>query len=425
MEALAYLHALVTLALMAWPCWFAVRTLRLPALNPFALGFLATMPVQVMKLMVGPAVLLDAGLEDTGYQFALLMTNVSSLVQWAGAVFFFQLAAHGRLERYVASRQPDLAPQDFQRVKWLFLAMFWASLILLASAEFGLLNWVLNPREGYQHYRTGQGHWYALAVNALSVAYVLSVLQRPRPGRVIVTTIVYLALAYLLGSKGNLLSIFVSSLTFLWFLRWKHLGKVTLVGMPLLFSLLVVNLVLALGDAFELQSVLEYFDYYKNAADYYNAHLSGQLDLMWGEISLTSLWGYVPRALVPDKPSVYGILLVNEVFYPGQAELTNTPAFGGAVELYADFGVLGVAVFSFFGSQVIALALLSYLIFRKPGLSLQRVSVGLCAAVLIQYAPAFGSFLPFLFYAVFLALVLMALSISRRLRNRRRGIGAK
>lgn len=416
MEPLYYLHPVMTLMLSAWPLWFATRTLQLRWFNPFSLSWLVGLPVQLMKLIAGPAVLLTEGLADKGYQFALLMTDLSFFAQLLGVTVFYRLAEYWRLDRFVANRELPLAGSDFARVKWFFVAIFWLSLLLLASAEFGIVNWLLNPRDGYQHYRTGQGHWYALAVNCLAAAYVMAVLQNPRPGRVMLTTTLYLGLSYLLGSKGTMLSLFVAGLIVLWFLRWKHLGKVTVIGMPLLFALLITNLLLALGDSFELQSVLEYFDYYKNAADYYTAHLSGELPLMWGEVMVSSLWAYVPRALVPDKPSVYGILLVNEFFYPGQAELTNTPAFGGAVEQYADFGLLGVIVFNALSSQTLSMAFLSYLTFRRPGLSLTRMSVGMTAVVLVQYAPAFGSFLPSLLYLSFLGLVLGSLALSGQLK---------
>jgi hypothetical protein len=193
------------------------------------------------------------------------------------------------------------------------------------------------------------------------------------------------------------------------------------IGAPLLFALLLINLFLALGDAFELQSILEYFDYYKNAADYYNAHFKGELPLFWGDVTLSSLWSYVPRALAPDKPAVYGILLVNEHFFPGAAELTNTPAFGGAVEQYADFGVLGVLVFGFFSAQAVLTALISYLLFIRPGMKMQHVSVGTLALLLVQYAPAFGSFLPSALYLLLLGFVLVALRV---MRTRRRGNSA-
>jgi len=413
MELLYALHLPVTLLLSLTPLWFSVRVLRLPWINPFSIALAVALPVQLMKLLAGPLVLLDDGIFDVGYQFALLMTDVQSLAQLGGLLFFYKLAQALRLERFLPMKRVMLQAADFARTKWLFLALFGVAFFLLAHAEFGVLNWIANPRAGYQLYRTGQGQWYAMAVSCVAVAYLMDVLQKPRPGAIIVSTAFFMALVYLLGSKGNMLAVFVSALIFLWFLDWKHLGRVFLIGTPLLFGLLVVNLFLALGNAFDLQSVLEYFDYYKNAADYYNAYLNDQLPLFWGKVSLSSLWGYVPRSLAPDKPVVYGVLLVNEFFYPGQAELTNTPAFGGAVEQFADFGVIGVIVFGFFSSQSIVQGLLSYLIFRKPGIKLQAMSLGGVALLLIQFAPSFGLFLPGFLYVLLLGFVLFSMRVLR------------
>jgi hypothetical protein len=413
-EPIYALHVLLTLMLSAWPVAFARITLKLGWINPFSIAWVIALPIQFMKLIAGPWVLLDDWLMDGGYQFALLMTNLAAFAQWGGTVIFFHLSGLLRIERWLPGQATELRQRDFGRAKLWFLALFTISLTLLASAEFGVLNWLANPRTGYQMYRTGQGHWFAAAVNFLSVAYVFAVLHKPKAGWVIANTALFLVLAYLLGSKGNMLSIFVSGLVFLWFLGWRHLGKVFAIGTPILFSALVLNLFLALGDAFELQAILEYFDYYKNAADYYSAHLQGQLPLFWGDVSLSSLWGYVPRALAPDKPSVYGILLINEIFYPGQAELTNTPAFGGAVEQYADFGVAGVLVFSAISSVTLLGGPVYYLLFQRPGINLRQMTLASTALVIGQYGPAFGSFLPSLLYAALLGFVLFSLYCLRR-----------
>ena len=69
--------------------------------------------------------------------------------------------------------------------------------------------------------------------------------------------------------------------------------------------------------------------------------------LVSGEIYFSDFWNLVPRGLYPNKPYVFGITHVNEFFFPGAAELTNTPAFGGSVNYFADFGIIGIILFSF------------------------------------------------------------------------------
>ncbi len=420
MEVLYVLNLAAALLLLFAPAWFSMRYLRLPALNPLTILLAVSLPVQLMKLYGGPLLLIDDGLFDTGYQFSVLMGNLLVVAQTTGTVFFYKLFVSGRIERYVPFRKLVLTQHDLRRAELVFLFAYLLAIYLLASAEFGVLNWIANPRVGYQLYRTGQGHWFALAVSMISVAMTLSGLANPKPSQLIRSGLLYLCVGYLLGSKTILLATFTMTVVFLWFVRWRHLNKLLLLGGPLVFLLLVWNLYLAISDAFDLQAVVAYFDYYKNAADYYREYLSGRLGLFHGEVAATSLWGYAPRALFPEKPVVYGILLVNEIFYPGQAELTNTPAFGGAVEQFADFGVAGVAIYGFFGLQSLTTAMLSYLIFRRPGINFKRVTLAAALALLIQFSPGFGTFFPGLLYVALLFAVAIAILQLRRKRRRRR-----
>lgn len=421
MEAFFIINICVAVVLLFWPVYFSRVWLGLSWVNPLSIVFVVALPVQIMKLVGGPLVLIDDGLYDHGFQFAVLMGSLQTLMQAFGLVFFYILFAGVRVERLLPFRKVFLSFRDLRRAQIAFMLIYVFAMLLLASSAYGVVNWFVNPREGYQLYRAGQGHWYALAVSSLSISFVLALLARPRPRSVLWATLLYLFCGYFLGSKGALLSIFTTAAIFLWFLNWRHLGRVIFFGMPLIFGLLLLNLFLALSDGFALQSVVEYFDYYKNAADYYRAYLSGEISLFRGDVLMSSLWGYVPRAVWADKPFVYGVLLVNEIFYPGQAELTNTPAFGGAVEQFADFGVLGVIVLSFFSSQSLMSALLVYLIFKRPRLDFQHVSLATVMLVLVQFGAAFGSYFP---GGVYIFVLFAALGTIRLLRIRRfRSVG--
>jgi hypothetical protein len=181
----------------------------------------------------------------------------------------------------------------------------------------------------------------------------------------------------------------------------------------MLFGLLVFNLYLALGNIFELGHIVGYFDHFKNAADYYRGYLNNEVALFNGEVTLSSLWAYVPRAFWPEKPITYGMLHVNEIFYPNLAVMTHTPAFGGAVEQHADFGVIGVVIFGFFSPLAISTGLFSYLIFRRPGLRFDNITLATVLLILVQYAPSFGSFVPGGLYVLLLLVVLTLLRILR------------
>lgn len=421
MEVIFTFNIFVAVVLMFWPVWFSRVWLRLSWVNPLSIVLVIALPVQIMKLIGGPLILIDGGLYDEGFQFAVLMGNLQVLMQVFGVLFFYLLFASMRVEGLVPFKRIDLSSRDLRRAQFLFLLIYLFAMLFLAGSEFGIVNWLINPRAGYQLYRSGQGHWYALAVSSLCVSFVLALLAKPVPRSVLWVTFSYLFFGYFLGSKGTLLSIFTTAVIFLWFMGWKYLGRVIWVGVPIIFSLLLLNLFLALSDGFDLQSVLEYFDYYKNAADYYRGYISGEVPLFWGDVLWSSFWGYVPRAVWPDKPFVYGILLVNEIFYPGQAELTNTPAFGGAVEQFADFGVAGVVVQSFFSSQSLTTALFLYLIFNRPGLSFRRISLATVMLLLVQYGAAFGSYFP---GGLYVFLLLATLGAIRFMRIRRRRFSA-
>lgn len=414
MTMIYYLNIVASVLLLFWPMWFARAELRLAWINPFTIVLTVALPVELMKLYVGPLFIIGGGLFDTGYQYALLMANLLALMQAAGTVFFFRLSKSMGVHRYLPFQQVSLGQRDFRLGSWLFLLIYLGALFALASAEFGVVNWLQNPRIGYQLFRTGQGHWYALATSALSVSFVLAFLARPTPAHLFLILVVYLVLGYFLGAKTVWLAIFTATLVFIWFLRWRHMGKLILAGVPLFFVLLSINFYLTFDSGFELGSFIGYFDYYMNAANYYRGYLNGEVDLFYGEVATSSLWAYVPRAFWLDKPFVYGMLHVNEIFYPGLSEMTHTPAFGGAVEQHADFGALGVVVFGFFSSQAILTGVLSYLIFKRPGVRLDRATLATVLLFLVQYAPAFGSFLPGGLYLLLLFGVVGVLRILRR-----------
>jgi hypothetical protein len=391
--------------------------LKLPLLNPFTIILLLDLPIQFMRLLIGPMLLIDEGLFDAGYQLAIAMGTLLIASQLAGLLFFIRLFKAVKTEQSLPLSEVKLSSRDLARTSKFFVVIYGVSMYMLASSDFGIVNWLMNPREGYQLHRQGLGHWYGLAISSLSVAMVLSFLAKPNPKSVLINAPMYIGFAYLFGSKTILLLIFASLMIFLWFLQWKHLRKLFAIGTPLIFSLMIWNLYLALADTFELQSVFSYFDYYKNAADYYRGYLKGEIKLYHGEIVMSSFWSYVPRVFVPDKPFVYGILHINEIFFPGQAELTNTPAFGGAVEQFSDFGIPGVIFAGFFSAQSFATALLSYVLFIKPKIRLAQITLLTALVTIMQYAPAFGTFFPAALYMVLIAIVGLVVLAFRRPRR--------
>ena len=252
------------------------------------------------------------------------------------------------------------------------------------------------------------GPLYALATSSLSLSFACALFARASVRSVIITTLIFSGLAFFLGTKSILLGIICAGCVFLWFLRCPRLSFYLPLGMLAIYSAMIFNLFLSRGNAFQFLEAIQYFDHYKNASLYYNSFLSGEFPLFHGEILSSSFWQYVPRALVPEKPYVYGITLVNEYFFPGAAELTHTPAFGGAVNEFADFGLIGVLLFGFFSVKSLSAGVLSWLVFFNPGLKVAPVYFNSLALFLIVSIPSFGLFLPLGLYLILLASLSMA-----------------
>jgi hypothetical protein len=416
-ESLYVLNMVGAFLLLFWPLWFSTYVLRLPAFNPFTIILVFGLPAQLMTMFIGPFVIIDDGLFDAGYQYALLMSSLLAAAQAAGIIFFFRLFSGVRVDRFLTLQKVELTPRGLKNSSRVFLLIYFIALYLLASSEFGVLNWLANPRTGYQLYRAGHGHWYALAISALSVAIVLSFLSKPTARSLLYRAPFFLLLSYFLGSKGIMLYVFTTLLIFLWFLRWRQLNRLVLIGLPFIFLLMIWNFYLATTDAFELQAIIEYFDSYKNAGDYYRGIMDGGVELYSGEIFTSSFWTYVPRALWPDKPYVYGITIINELFFPGMAEQTFTPAFGGAVEQYSDFGIIGVLIFGFCSVQSIFGALMAYFVFRRPSVDFSKITLATVLLLLIPYGPAFGMFFPAALYVILLGVVIFIVWAFRRKRR--------
>ncbi len=391
--------------MLFWPAWFSIYRLRLPALNPFTIALTATIPIDLMKLFLGPLYLMDDGLEGVSYQFAILMGNLYIASQLIAVLVAFRFSKSIGILKYLPLSKISLSNNDFKRIGIIYFLLFMVVFYLLASAEFGVLNWLSNPREGYQLYRVGHGQWYALAISFLAVSFLSFLLYCRRPLALVFTTFAFIVVSSMLGSKGIIIQYFLTGLIFLYFIKWRNLHVVLLIGLPLIFLLAIYNLYLAIGSDFDLSSIYSYFDYYKNAAMYYEAYFNNEIELFDGVVFITNLWGYVPRSLWPDKPYVWGVVNVVEYFYPGQAELTSTPAFGGAVEQFSDFGIPGVIFFGLINSQALFMGFASYILFSSPFKIHGYINVPTFLILLIQFGPMFGFFIPGLLYFILLALL--------------------
>jgi len=107
-------------------------------------------------------------------------------------------------------------------------------------------------------------------------------------------------------------------------------------GIPLAGLMLI-----QFGSA-DLVEVLTYFDYYPNTVLIYESLSTNHMSFFHGAISFSDFWALVPRGLYPDKPFVYGGVILSDVLYPGIAAEGHTVGLAGPINAYADFGMAGV-----------------------------------------------------------------------------------
>ena len=338
------------------------KSLKLKLLNPITILVVVTMPIALFKAFFGPAYLLNDGLFDKYYNFAILMANIQLIITLYVTIILFKIfrSYHYSITNFLYKITPKwrIKRTKMFLVSFVFLLLFLISFYLLSST-FGFINWILSPRTGYQYHRVGAGEYYAFALLFLSTSFSILLLFLRKNRSIYLFSIVYIFFAWFLGSKHIMLNFCIYTITVLWFRNVDNLGKIIGYATPIIFIPMLLNF-----RRYDMSEIATYFDYYVNSAMYYKEYFSNGIDLFYGQIGLTDYWALVPRSLFPDKPYVYGFLLVNEHFFPGAAEATHTPAFGGPVPYFADFGLIGVIVYSFFNFQLWFQVFCYYIIFE-------------------------------------------------------------
>lgn len=418
-DALFALNLLYNFALEPLFLLFFARLLGLSYLNPYSITVFALLPVRLLWLLAGPSVHFNEGVFDQTYQYLILLENLHfTLRTGVAGLLVVYLTRDDVLGRFID--QFHFRPMPIQRLRLcaaLFFGVFLLSFVITASWSFGLVNWLLSPRMGYQLHRAGAGPFYAMAVSMIAVSYILAMLAAGTQRRIITTWLIYLPFVFLLGSKGYLVLYTVTAFAFMLISGFRlKLSVVAAVG------LVMSAAVLANFGSADLVDIFLYFDYYSNSAYFVRAYQNGLTDLFYGQISSTEIIGAVPRGLWPGKPYVYGSTLLNEMFYPGMAEAGHTPAFGGPILAYADFGVAGVVLlgltdWSYLTSVLMACLLLTRLRDRGPGFV--RTHHFYIFLAILMLAPGYLNFFQFplnLGIMAFVALVLMGCNLFPRTR---------
>ncbi len=406
-------NLIVAVTLMFAPLWWSRKLLNQGWLNPISLMVIMMMPVEIFELFIGQLFtngipINFATLMDSAYQFAVLMTNLQQAIGLA----IFVMASRLRITRvapYMIPKMGQYSQSDLRRLARVFFLLFLAAFLLLAERTGGVGSWLEDIRGSYIEKRDGNGIFYAAAVSFLSISYFFEGVSSRYTLIFSIRSLVYFTAIYILGSKGFVLQFFIFFLVILHRQGRVNLGLIMLIAMPVAFALLLINFS-SQRESLDFAGVAEYFNYYPNAAKYYADYFRGELPLFEGKIFLTSFWEYLPRSLFPEKPYVYGILHVVEIYYPGGAESGNTPSFYGGVPHFADFGFSGVIIFAFFNwLPLVYFSGLRYSLKDRAFLIQGPMSGRTIVIGLLLFAPAFGTFLPMGLIAILLLIIVVTI----------------
>lgn len=263
--------------------FFLSKKLGLGILNPLTITAFVNWPVDLMKRIVGPEYALDGGMFNPYFNYAIFVENIALIISYIVTLTFFRIK-----QRHIIGKIYYSMPLKMRygskhvHVAEIFLFILFAVNFVLLSRSYGVLNWIMDPREGYQFHRTGNGMFYALAKAFLSAYICLTFLYAPNIFKLFLRFIVVIPFAYLFGSKGYLLSVGILFFIILWFRQYKHLKTISAVFLPIIFGLM-----LYLFKPDNIESVIEYFDYYINSTNFYDAMLNGDLSYYEGKIFIT------------------------------------------------------------------------------------------------------------------------------------------
>ena len=232
-----------------------------------------------------------------------------------------------------------------------------ASLVLAAMCAFGALMvssgagtlWITETRTAYQLSRSGSGQWWLLFQWLLMAALFTLLFARPRrqlsARRLVLYVLPFAAALYFSGSKAAVLSVVLIGMLYLHYFVKRISPAKAIVGASLMIVFFLAQLVFAgIYETFA-EGGAYFVDYF-----YFGAEFLSRIDEIghrFGAGWLSSLWFYVPRAVYPDKPYEYGLLLIHQTLFPGLAEEGSTPGIVVWALSYLDFGVIGVVAEGF------------------------------------------------------------------------------
>ena len=331
------------------PYYWVIQRWKLPLLSPVSFIYLISAVFLSLKAYLGPIVVLE---NYDGYIFGLTVEITYWIVQLLTALL---LSRYRFKINFIKFRTFPIRSIHFGSMQiYLLLVIF--VIFLLVSSKFGFLNWISDPRTGYQFYRDGLGLFYAIFSNLICFLSFALMYRKKNIPLMFISCIFVMYLGYLTGSKGVILNILVIVLFLLYGHSKRLFMNVAVVGSIGVLILIFMSFKSAFSGALTVANFLSYFDAYYNSARWYELYLDGQANLYYGKIVFSNLYAMVPSIIFPDKPDIYGILHINEIFYPGMAELGFTPAFDSQLLNFVDFGFLGIIIFGIFSLKAVILS---------------------------------------------------------------------
>ena len=396
MEVVFYVfNILLCVWLILYYPFFLSRKLNVGLFNPITIPALCNFPVVIAQVLIGPAYFLEEGLLNPYYNFALFTTNVDYISRYILTIVGFMLFRKNEskitmiVNKYNTKWKVKKNKMILVSLFFFFLAIF--SFLLLSSHSFGVWNWINDPRTGYQYHRVGGGQYYAFFLLFLSTSYSILLLYIKRNSIVLFSYFSFMFVVWLLGSKGHLLTFSIYTFIILWFRQYRYIDKVIKFFLPLIFGLMILNL----GKISFVEIVSYFDDFYVNSAKFFEEYFNDRIELFYGKVWFSQFWDLVPRALYRDKPYVYGIILINEYFFPGAAEASHTPVFSGPIMAFADFGLLGVFLNGIFNFSVLVKILAYKIILNKFSFDDIRSRPIRVYIFILLFAPGFLTFFSF------------------------------
>jgi len=212
---------------------------------------------------------------------------------------------------------------------------------LLAYFGGGRMLWLTDPRAAYLTYRSNFGFLWSLFASSIPLSLLLYVhTNKIKIGlKLLLVAFFYSYLSYFTGSKqtmmGMLLALFFYVNYYLRLISFRE-SLVLFIG----FLLLFLSTTILQGSFDSILDSFKYFDYINSTALYLESQSSMNDIRGFGYIS--SLWGYLPRIIFPEKPYEYGVVLINSILFPGAAEDGYTPGYFVWVLAHFDLGFVGV-----------------------------------------------------------------------------------